>query len=250
MKQEPQSVSDLPAIVYDQYGNPIDTTKLQSSPASTTTKPNVVYMARPHEPVKPHISDAVQQRHDDSKQRFPMLNLSDGEYIISAVKRHPIGLIEIWAVVVVGVMLLLAGLSAIVSTDMASLGLSQQGTPWLITVLFAVAVLMILGGVMATMVYEANRFFLTNESVTQHIQTGLFMKKEQTISLGNIEDASFSQRGILQTFFNYGSLRLSTEGDETTYRFNFVANPGAQVATLNNAVEAFKNGRPIDTDES
>ena len=74
----------------------------------------------------------------------------------------------------------------------------------------------------------------------------LFSKKEQTISLLNIEDASFRQSGLLQTFLNYGSLRLSTQGDETTYRFNYVADPGRQVALLNNAIEAFKNGRPVD----
>lgn len=94
-----------------------------------------------------------------------------------------------------------------------------------------------------------NRFFLTNESVIQEIQISLFSKREQTVSLMNIEDSSYSQKGILQTLFNYGSIRLSTEGDETTYRFNYVADPKNQVAVLNNAVEAFKNGRPVTNDD-
>lgn len=98
------------------------------------------------------------------------------------------------------------------------------------------------------MIYDANRFFLTNESVIQHIQSGLFSKKDQTISLNNIEDASYRQHGILQTVLNYGSIRLSTEGEETTYRFYFVANPEEQIRLLNNAVEAFKNFRPVDDD--
>jgi hypothetical protein len=41
---------------------------------------------------------------------------------------------------------------------------------------------------------------------------------------------------------------LSTEGDETTYRFNFVADPKRHIAILNDAVEAFKNGRPLLND--
>ena len=76
----------------------------------------------------------------------------------------------------------------------------------------------------------------------------LFTRKEQTVSLANIEDASYDQKGIIQMLFNYGSIRLSTEGDETTYRFSYVANPKEQIAILNNAVEAFKNGRPVDQD--
>ena len=66
------------------------------------------------------------------------------------------------------------------------------------------------------------------------------------MSLANIEDASFYQQGILQQIINYGSIRLSTQGDETTYHFTYVANPKRHIATLNNAVEAFKNGRPVE----
>lgn len=97
-------------------------------------------------------------------------------------------------------------------------------------------------------VYQNNKFFLTNESVIQEIQVSLFSRHEQTVSLQNIEDASYRQQGILQTMFNYGSIRLSTEGDETTYRFNFVADPKRHIAILNDAVEAFKNGRPVIND--
>jgi uncharacterized membrane protein YdbT with pleckstrin-like domain len=106
------------------------------------------------------------------------------------------------------------------------------------------------GGYIAVLVYTNNRFFLTNESVIQEIQISLFSKREQTVSLANIEDASYHQRGIVQTLFDYGSIRLSTEGDETTYRFYYVAHPKKEIALLNNAVEAFKNGRPIEDDFS
>jgi hypothetical protein len=49
--------------------------------------------------------------------------------------------------------------------------------------------------------------------------------------------------------FNYGLIRLSTEGDETTYRFNYASSPKKHIAVLNNAVEAFKNGRPVNGDD-
>jgi uncharacterized membrane protein YdbT with pleckstrin-like domain len=108
--------------------------------------------------------------------------------------------------------------------------------------------LVTLGAYISYSVYTNNRFFLTNESVIQEIQLTLFSHHEQTVSLANIEDASYEQAGILQQIFNYGSIRLSTEGDETTYRFTYVANPKQHIATLNNAVEAFKNGRPVSDD--
>lgn len=104
----------------------------------------------------------------------------------------------------------------------------------------------VLAMAIAYYVYINNKFFLTNESVIQEIQVSLFSRQEQTVSLGNIEDASFTQRGILQQILDYGDIRLSTEGDETTYRFSYVARPKDHIAKLNNAVESFKLGRPVE----
>ena len=183
-------------------------------------------------------------------KKYPNLNLSEGEFVISAIRRHPIGLLSIWGVVGFFVVLVFVGLPILAATTgiNETLGLSANAIASLGMILLLLSVFFVLGGVIATIVYNGNRFYLTNESVTQHIQTGLFSRKEQTISLTNIEDASFRQHGVVQTLLNYGSLRLSTQGDETTYRFNYVSNPQRQVALLNNAVEAFKMGRPVTDD--
>lgn len=239
-------------VAYDANGQPLYAhPPQQTQPApGVTPQPQVVYMARPLEPQEPHISEAVRQKHDDSKRRFPHLNLSDGEYVISAIRRHPIGLLGIWAVGGFATLLVLVATPYLV-TSVAESGLTDStgGQTFLLIALLMLAVLFFFGSVVATVIYNANRFFLTNESVIQHIQTSLFSRKEQTISLVNIEDASFRQHGLLQHLLNYGSLRLSTEGDETTYRFSFVAHPQRQVKLLNDAVEAFKNGRPFGNDD-
>jgi uncharacterized membrane protein YdbT with pleckstrin-like domain len=121
---------------------------------------------------------------------------------------------------------------------------SQYGDVILIGGMFSL--LFAIGGYIAVWVFKNNRFFLTNESAIQEIQTSLFARREQTVSLANIEDASYRQQGIIQMLFNYGTIRLSTQGDETTYGFTYVVDPRSQIALLNNAVEAFKNGRPIE----
>lgn len=232
-------------VAYDTQGQP-----LYSRPAAHGKEdPQVVYMARPHEPVAPAISEAVHSKHVQSVGLFPALNLSDGEYVVSAIRRHPIGILTIWSGVGVVIAILLGFAWAIATNQSIGEGVVALGnTSMLGFFLVGLAVLFFLIGVIATIIYDGNRFFLTNESVIQHIQTGLFSRKEQTISLVNIEDASYRQHGIVQHLLNYGSLRLSTEGDETTYRFSFVANPHHQLNLLNDAVEAFKNGRPLDLD--
>ena len=251
MKQQASDTS----TVYDAHGNPISVDAKQFAASVRSTQPvvdqtanasQVVYMTRPHEPMKQPISDDVMKKHEQSKRQYPSLNLSEGEYVISAVRRHPIGILQIWVAVLVAMSLLAVGVFLAVGDNTARSSLMPiESSPWLTMIFLGLIVLVFLGGVIATMVYESNRFFLTNESVTQHIQISPFSRKEQTISLINIEDASFRQSGIIQTLLNYGTLRLSTQGDETTYRFSFVSDPGHQVAVLNDAVESFKNGRPI-----
>lgn len=244
--QAPSPESQKP-VAYDQYGRP-----LYAHPP-VTVQPQVVHMSRPHEPAAPVISEEVKKKHEESRRKYPHLNLSDGEYIISAIKRHPIGIVSIWLVVAAALLIVFVAFPALIANQ-GLLGTSLQLSSTAIAsaglVLLLLAVLFILGGIIATVVYNGNRFYLTNESVMQHVQTSLFSKSEQTISLANIEDASYRQHGIIQTLLGYGSLRLSTEGDETTYRFNFVAQPQKQITLLNDAIEAFKNFRPVDPDEN
>ena len=54
----------------------------------------------------------------------------------------------------------------------------------------------------------------------------------------------------MQNLFNYGTIRLSTEGDETTYTFTYTHYPEREKNLLNDAVEVFKLGRKVrDSDE-
>lgn len=243
-QDQPQNTPPKP-VAYDTNGNPL----YAAPPDDSTTgqaNPQVVYLSRPVEPVQQEISPQIKERHEQARQQYPSLNLSPGEFIISAVRRHPIGL-----VVPVGVTALLVAVfvSVLINYPLITEAMGLLETPEFGPVLligFLMIVLFLIGGYIAVWVYLNNRFFLTNESVIQELQLSLFARKEQTVSLANIEDASFDQHGIIQMLFNYGSIRLSTEGDETTYRFTYVSNPKKQIELLNNAVEAFKNGRPIE----
>lgn len=234
-------------VAYDAQGRPL----YAHPPAPRTMKQpavqQVVHVARSFEPVRQVVGDDAQKRHERSRRLYTTLNLSAGEYVISAVRRHPIGLVIPLSL---GVLLLAAALTVLVgySTIVDTLNLTGAlpDVSAVVLPILLLCVLIGLGMYVIYYVYVNNKFFLTNESVIQEIQVSLFSRHEQTVSLSNIEDASFAQQGIVQQIFNYGSIRLSTEGDETTYRFTYVANPKRHIATLNNAVEAFKNGRPIE----
>lgn len=237
-------------VAYDSEGRPLYAAPPQQGDAAMSDQmsppPQYVHMARATEPAKQEVSPELKIKHDESVKAFPSLNLSDSEYILSTIRRHPIGL---FLPVGITIFLVAVVLSSLINYPLIveSAGLVNAPDAAIVWVLgLLLTALFLIGGYIAVWVYVNNKFFLTNESVIQEIQVSIFSKHEQTVSLSNIEDASFQQHGILQTLLNYGSIRLSTEGDETTYRFQYVANPKEQIALLNNAVEAFKNGRPID----
>jgi hypothetical protein len=253
MNTDPQNPTPQPPeapqpVAYDAQGRPLYAHPPVQHPA-TPQQTTVVHVARPLEPEKQEVSPKAKQRHNESKRIYPTLNLSDGEYIIRAVRRHPIGL---FIPLFIGTILL--ALTLIILFNYAEIAERAALTgpladPGLVTIPLGLFALLVgIGMYVVYYVYVHNKFFLTNESVIQEIQHSLFSRLEQTVSLSSIEDASYTQHGIIQALFNYGDIRLSTEGDETTYRFTYVANPKEHIAELNDAVEAFKNGRPVGED--
>lgn len=229
-------------VAYDNQGRPLYAHPPVTGVPAAQPNPTYVHVSRPLNPEQPEIPADIMRLHEESVRKYPHLNLSKGEFIISAVKRHPIGLFEIWGVA----FLLIGAIAALAASFLSDTGADNDVVLLVATGLGLGSFFIFVGALIATYVYNNNRFFLTNESVIQEIQDSIFSKHEQTVSLSNIEDASYKQNGILPHLLNYGLIRLSTEGDETTYRFNYVKAPKKHIAVLNNAVEAFKNGRPVE----
>jgi len=245
MKKD-QLSSDQPAA-YDSEGRPL---YLHPKEQATEEPPKAqtVHITRPTNPEKPVVSDEIKLKNERSKQVYPELSLSDHEYVITSVKRHSIGLfipILLGGILNVGALIAILFYDIILEPFKSNGGTSISASGFI----FSMAMFIILVSLITYVVYYVftnNRFLLTNESVIQEIRTTLFSKRTQTVSLANVEETSYSQNGIIQNIFNYGSIRLSTIGDENTYRFTFVDDPKKYVDILNNAVEAFKNGRPVE----
>lgn len=205
----------------------------------------VVQVTRSTDPVPVSVSPEAGRRHELSKQKYPFLNLTEGEYVILDVERHPIGLISIWAVVFI-----LVGLVTFAPVFFLTLPGIPQATNSLIMQGFVIVglldLLFIVGGWIFTNVFNSNRLLLTNESLIQEVQTSPFSSQEKTINLENVKDVSFIQKGIIQELLGYGAIRGTTEGDGQEYYFSLVTNPKHQADTIANVIEAVKYGRPID----
>lgn len=217
---------------------------------SANKKTETVHITRSISPAELEVSPEIELKHKRSVELYPEINLTPGEYVIFSIKRHLIGLTS---TITLGLILAIVGFLGLFNADLIIEQIKYiypAASPlliWLPSIFFIVASM--IGIYVSYFVYTANRFYLTNESIIQIIQVSLFSRQEQIASLGSVEDCSFKQDNLIENMFNYGHIRLSTVGDETTYRFDFAPNPDRIVKELNNVVEAYKNGRAIPTNE-
>ena len=157
-------------------------------------------------------------RHDRSKKDFPWLRLEETEYVEFVFKRARVCLWMIFGGVFIGlVIILLAFLLVMMNQSL----LDEMGKNFLFVILSALLAAAILIGLVALRIYRGNWLFITNERVIQLARISLVSNSVNMIDITSIEDASFRQESLLQKLFKYGTFRLSTVGDETTYTFPY-----------------------------
>lgn len=238
-------------VAYDADGRPLyahpvptgDEPQHSIAPAPPST-PTVVHVARSIDPTPVEISPEIQARHEESVQQYSQLDLSDHEYVILNVHRHPIGLAFSLTITLILTCFIVA--SMILLPELRQM-FSQLTVDTRIVVGGAMIVLGCLWLCMYILywVYGRNSFFLTNESIIENTQLSLFSSNVTSVGLGDVVDVSYRQVGMIEQAFNYGTVQVGTKDDEVPYVFTLVRDPKNQASVLKEAVEAFKSGRPI-----
>lgn len=160
----------------------------------------------------------VKIRHARSKKDFPFLKLEKDEYVEFAFRRSKLCLFAIFGGVAAGLILILIAFLVVV---MGKDALDEMGRNFLHIILTCLVAAAVLIGLVALVIYRGNRLFITNRRVIQMVMKSPVVTSVNMIDLSSIEDASFHQSGLIQKIFRYGTFRLSTVGDETTYTFPY-----------------------------
>lgn len=181
----------------------------------------------------------IKRKHELSVQEYPRVHLDEDEYIIIKVQRSVMGIVGPAGGAIALAVIVIAGIFIYPEIRAAStMNLPSTGSIILPALLFlALDALFVY---IAVWIYYRNRLYVTNKCVIGYIQQSLFDRRIQKASLDRIEDVSSHQSGLLPTMFNYGTIRMSTIGDESNYHLNFVENPGSQADTINDAVSKHK----------
>ena len=160
----------------------------------------------------------IKIRSERSRKDFPQLKLEDGEYVEYAFSRAKICLVMIFGGVALGLIAILVGFLVVL---MGQSTLDAMGRNFLYIILGCLVLAAMLIGLVALIVYHGNKLYVTNKRVTQKMMKSPVVTSVNVIDLASIEDASFHQSGLMQKLFRYGTFRLSTVGDETTYTFEY-----------------------------
>jgi hypothetical protein len=167
-----------------------------------------------------------------------LIQLGSDEKVICAIRKHPIGLISIY----------LSGISIALVVIFASAiigGLIQQQLTVSLRIDVVVMLLGLLVGLVslfftyvAGFIYQNNIIILTNEKVAQILYSNLINRKISQISLGELQDITVDQTGILARIFKFGTLVLETSGDAKNCNFTYARYPYDCAKELVDAHEA------------
>lgn len=174
--------------------------------------------------------------------RNPLASTNPDEQLICEIKRHPIGIMAMYvgtalSIIVLGILIFLIAPNLLSSYDKGRV-LAAGG------LVFAVISLVALGiAFIAHKVYWGNRWIVTSENITQVKQITLFYKQTSQLSLGNLEDITSEQNGLLAELFHYGVISAETAAATDKFTFIYCPNPTYYTKQILAARERFEERR-------
>jgi hypothetical protein len=196
-------------------------------------------MKRPDSGRRKNAKLSVEEKADHaiSVHDYPRLDLDENEYILIDVERARLFPTLAHVIAIIGYIVF----TVIAFVDMNGY-LGQPGSGMFSVICLLMTMLLAVICYVSVWVYNRNRMIVSNQRIFNEIQQTLFSYRMQSIELEHIEDLSYSQVGIWANFFNYGSIRFSTVGNEHTYELTFVDNPEHQIKIIKKAVHDVDEG--------
>lgn len=181
------------------------------------------------------------------KRRSPVFDptgrveqITHEETRVADVRRHPFGLFIIYLQFFVGIGIAFFLIFALLPSVFELISVDENTVKLFLVILAVFALVFgVLFLILASRIYQGSQLIITDVNVTQVLQVGLFNRKVSELSMGNVEDVTAEQRGILQTFFNYGTLVVETAGEQNNFIFIYCPNPNAYAKAMLDARQRY-----------
>lgn len=182
----------------------------------------------------------------ESRQPSPKAKIPDdlpvrepGEHEIFVLKRHPIGILGVYAMCAT-ILVITAALAIVMSPEVFGSDNTTKAVTAGTLVFLIVAIICAAFTFITNKIYWSNTWTLTSDSLTQVNQFSLFRRESSQLSLENLEDVTAEQNGMLPRILNFGVLRVETAGESGKFIFIFCPNPNYYAEQIIKAREAFE----------
>lgn len=187
-------------------------------PSTPSPAPTPQVAPTPGMPVPP------EQCGPDKRYAETMEGLDSDERLVCEIHKHPLGLIIMYLGSFVGLIAAVAIIFFLIPQLVSEASRSKIEL-YLAVLMIMVAMIIGIGLLVATYVYQRTMLIISNKNVTQIIQRSLFSRKVSELSMSNVEDVTADKNGLIQTIFNYGQLRVETAGSLENFIFDYCPRP-------------------------
>jgi len=171
---------------------------------------------------------ACENLSSEGRKHFKLIEFDANEKLIIEIRKHPVGLFIILFIglLVSAATLLLAGFLATANLDSYFGTTSLNGLRGsMVAVSLLILIIALVGTLIGVFLYRSNVIYVTSEKIAQVLYASLFNRKISQLSIGDVQDVTVTQKGILAHIFNYGVLVVETAGEQQNYTFTFVPDP-------------------------
>ncbi|MDQ3123945.1 MAG: PH domain-containing protein [bacterium] len=175
-----------------------------------------------------HRELVTQRLSNEGRKYFKYIEFDENEELIAEIRKHPIGtlLILLTGALVILAILIITGL--LLSFDINGF-VGEGNVNGMKPIFVLLAGFLIFGTVSATLIglflYRNNVIYVTNEKIAQVLYTSIFHRKISQLSIGDVQDVTVTQNGLVAHMFDYGTLVIETAGEQQNYSFTYVPDP-------------------------
>ncbi len=195
---------------------------------------------------KPHHLEYMDPKDlsPSAREVFGLIEFDDDERLLFEIRKHWFGLFIIYFMgsFVVAVMMVIAVAVAAIPEDAGDFGVSLGSLKMpIVAILMLLAILAAIVTAISAYLYRTNVILVTTEKLAQLLNPSLFNRKISQLSIGDVQDATVVQRGILPHLFKYGTITIESSGEQNNYDFTYAPNPyEATKAIINSHEENLK----------
>ena len=152
-----------------------------------------------------------------------LIELDPQEKLICVIRRHIVGLVSVYLTgFFIAIMVLLGSMLFAIWIDRQP-DLGQGGSIGLIATVLGIVLsaLVLFFTYVAGYVFRNSVIIVTTDKIAQVIYRNLIDRKISQLALGDLQDTTVEQKGVLARLFKYGTLIIETAGEQNNFIFTF-----------------------------